>query len=233
MSWLGLGVGLSGGGYGNAAAGYFGAALLLGADSDHVTTSAGNLVSASDQSGHGNTLTMSGSNAAPYTASGGVKSRPFVTFNASLCTLGMAANLISAGADRTVYHVFQAISTTVDMVTFKSAAPDLSIRFSSGLGTTSDEATYNNTGTYTFDTTTVHILEVQYHIGAVSTYILDGVTITQSGASVSTSDTGTAGFQINGGAASGGHIWYATYVVSKVTSAGDDSFMLGFLQGKY
>ena len=236
MRGLGLGLGLSGGslvivpGASQAMIRLFGAALVLAVDSDHVTNVAGNATVATDLSGAGNNLTHVGT--API-STGGVKGRPFVTM-ANGIKLSTATNIIATSGDRTVYHVFQALAGIGSVLRFKTAAPDFVLRYhSSPLYTTSDDSAYNGLGTYTFDTTNVHILEGQYHLGAANCpYYLDGALITQTGTLVS-ADSGTAGFEINGGALSGGQIWYATYVVNRLTTGPEDTAALAALQAAY
>ena len=144
--------------------------------------------------------------------------------------------VVPRSTDRTVYHVFAATQTTVDidLLSFALAAPTApTLRYG---GTTnnclSDEAAFNSTGTYTPDTS-VHVLKSEYHNGALSRWILDGNTIVQSGDSAFGPEAATLGFQLNGDALNTGYSWYATFVVNRLTTPTEDVQMLMYLQGIY
>ena len=201
-----------------------------------VVLSGSNITTWQDQSGNSKNVTNSG-NYPTYNASGGPNGLPQIQFNGSQTLKNTVSNVVSSGADRTIWALISQNGTGCpnSVFTNKLGTPYATFQYGNPACQYlySDGATVNDT---TGDTifTGYRLVEYDYHVGSTVQVYVNGIALNMGGGAAA-SDTGTTGFQVGsngGGQGFNGNI-EEVVIVDHLASGTERNSVDGYIANKY
>ena len=206
------------------------------------TTVAGKVTTWADQSGAAilsNVVQASSSQQPSFTRGGGVNGLPYLTGLDNTVAMTNAANILTAGNDRTVFVVYKGTTTTGgSLMSFASASPY--ICFSAYLASNTYTATSSNTTSEVIagkpDTSNLCIETITSHQADSRTVIrINGVNQVVS-STAPPSETGTAGFSLfSCPTVSQGFVGdiYETIIYNRILSSSEITTVENYLNTRY
>jgi len=197
-----------------------------------------------DQSGNGHDATQGLGSAPLYFANGGVKNRPYIQnpTGQGKFLANVAANLVAAGAARTVYIVAELTGgTNAVLLDFRTSNPELSLYAHAAGNVVAGDGGGHSFQSTTMPTSGKHIYKFSFTTGlAACTVSVDGVAQTVTGPTPSalSTDSGGTGYRIFtnvGGAVFEGKLYFMCVVDESTTpvSGTEDTQMMAYLTANF